>query len=211
MADLLSGVGGFIDGLSHMLGQNVIGILMVIWLPSITVFTILTAGVVFFLLFRRHVFVLPWQWKYTPTDITPFADGSIGIFPDKGALCKEDNITRFKLKNQNSIMQKMDTVDIYPNGEIPVISLGPNKRSFGKRIIDWQNRIIYFDIENPKVAIRHNIDAIKANDPNWLMDNVAAVSMYGFFWLMSMIIMISSSLLVVYPIFWSIVINRTTG
>lgn len=207
MADLLSGAGDFFAGIGHTVGQNIIGVLIVMWLPLAIVFFTFTAVVIFFLLFRRHVIVLPWQWKYHPTDVTPYADGSVGVFPDDGALCREDGLTRFKLKKQNSIMQKMDTVDIYPNGEIPVISLGPNKRSFARRIVDWKNKMVWFDIENPKVAIRHNIDAIKANDPNWLSDNAAFTTMIGAFWLFSAVLFISSSLLVVYPVFWGVILR----
>ena len=211
MADLISGAGDVISGINHTIGQNVIGLIIVLEIPLAIVWTILTCLIIFFVIFRRHVIVLPNQWKYSITNVIPYADGSINVYPDRGALCMEDGLRRLKIEKENVVMQKMDTIDIYPNGELPCVSLGPNKRSFGRRILDAQNKIIWFDIENPKVAIRQHIDAIKKNDPNWFIDQHATISMVGAFWVFVTMALFASFLLNIYPVFWSLALKAELG
>lgn len=226
MADFIS---GFTDGLNGFMGGTgsiFVQTLILIQIPLMLAWVILSAIIIWTFFFRRTVVVNPlWMitepcskipiiknwvttpWKYHITLIRPFANLKTYISQDIGALVHEDGIKRFKMKSESIIMQKPDTTDVYPNGEIMIISLGPMTKLMGRREIDYVGKKIFIDLENPQIASLYAADVVEAGDPDWLLNKFREVSMMILLWVIVTCMSVGANLLTFYPfiyrqVFW---------
>lgn len=225
MADMLT---GFTEGLNGFLGGTgsiFVQLLIAIQLPLLIVWLLLTASVIWVFFFRRTVIVNPYwpiaavtskipfmknaipsPWKYKVTLIRPFATLKTDISQDIGALVSEDGILRFKLKSENVIMQKPNTTDVYPNGEILITSLGPMTKLMCRREIDYLKKKIYIELENSQIASLYAADIVEANDPDWLLNKFREVSMMIILWVITTCLFVGSNLLTFYPFIYRAVL-----
>ena len=201
MGDMFGDIFGIFSGINNTMGSGLAGVLVMLQFPLIIIFT-LSSAILFFLLFgNKFHLILPWEWRYFVTMIRPYANGKVGVFQDKGALCNLGGFTRFKLKKENKLMQKPDTTDVYQNNEIIVISMGPDKKFNGKREIDYKNHKVIFDVETPQVAQQYYTDHIQETDPDFLMRRVNQLYLLWLIWFFSGIMVAASNFLIIYPIF----------
>lgn len=203
------------------LSNGIMGLIVAAQLPLAATWFLLTAGIVYLFFFRRMVvadvwWILRWiperipliknapiirntPWVYRVSLIRPFSDLKVAIYNEIGALVSEDGIRRFKIKNENIIMQKPDTTDVYPNNEILVVSLSQTKKFNAKRTIDYIKKIVYLDVENPQVAQLYFNDNLEKNDPNWFFENFHVMSMVMMCWVVITITLTASNILIFYP------------
>lgn len=199
--DLLAGGMGFLTSLNADLGSTVIGLLLVLQLPIMIVWGILTLAMMSLFFFRGFTLVYPWKWVYNVSLVRPYSDYRLAVFPDKGATCWEYGHLRFKIKKHNEVMHRPDITDIYPNNELIVMYLGLNKVVVGKRIIDYKNKTIVFDSDDVKSAERYFISKVAQNNPNWIFDNFHVISVLFLCWIFVSFLMAAANLLWVYPFF----------
>lgn len=226
MADMLGGMTASISGFFGGVGGGFTQGLIMIQLPLMLVWAILTVVIVWAFFFRKMVVVNPlWPltaviskipiakkwvatpWRFNVTLISPYASMKTEIRKDIGALASEDGIRRFKLKSDGTVMQKPDSTDIYPNGEIPIVSLGIASKLMAKRFINYVKKEIVIDIENPQIASLYSADRVAATDPDWLLNKFREMSLLIVLWMMASVSMMMSNLLVFYPyiaksVFW---------
>ena len=199
--DIFSGVAGAIGGFNTGASSTITGLLMMIQLPLMVVWVILTIGVVYMIFLRKTVFLLPWDFKLKITLVRPFAGLKMGVFQDRGVLLTEAGIKRMQLKNERVIMPKPDTTDSYVGGELIVVSLGPDKKFSGKRLFDYENKKVIIDVESPKVAQLYFCDKVVANNPNWFFDRFQQIGMVLMLWVYISLMVAVSNFLVLYPMF----------
>lgn len=209
MADAFGGLAAAVSGINQGLGGSVVGLLMVLQLPLLFTWFVLTVLIIWLFIARRSIFIKPWDWKYEVTMIRPFAGLKPGIFHDKGALCKEDGITRFKLKKEDSVMQRPDTTDFYPNGEYMVLSLGREQKASASRKIDYEKRVVLISVENLKVAKQYWLERVIANRPDWILDHWKQAALLVVCWVLIGVTTAVSNLLTVFPFFVASLIRLT--
>ena len=201
MADIFSDMFGAIGGFNQNMGSGLTGVLIMLQIPLVFIFTI-TSIVLFWQLFgNKFHLILPWQWKFNVTLIRPFAGGRMAVYQDRGATCNLGGFTRFKLKAENKLMQKPDTTDVYANNEILVVSLGQDKKFNATRTIDYKRHKVSFDVEDPEVAQQYYTDHIQETDPDFFIRKINQLYLLWIFWFFSGIMVAGSNFLIIYPIF----------
>ena len=212
--DMQGGIGSSASDIMTGLNITIVGVMGMLFIPLMLVWGILSFYILYLLFLRNYIPILPFKnpifsyYAFRVIVSKPYGDGSIGLWLDRGALCRLHGLSRFKIKTENFLMQRMDTYDIYQDASIHsvnVVSLGPSKKFFGKRTIDFENRKMIIGVENPDVAQVVYLDHMTANQPDYLAKYSAMMSQLFTYWTIITCLLIFATTVVVYPLFlWGI-------
>jgi hypothetical protein len=206
MADFaIPDVGGFMNGIQGYLNNGMLSLLVAFQLPLWIIWIFLTLFIVYIFIFSRITIVLPWSYKFKATKILPFANKKIGVMQDQGAFVSEAGMLRFKMKAEAGLLQKPDSSEIYDNNEIIVISFSRNKKCYGKRILDYKNYHVIFEIGDPTVSDEFFFGTLEKNDPNWLMKNLDKHLALATVYSLITALLWASNMLVLFPVLMALI------
>ncbi len=206
---------GFAEDIWETISDNAIGsftgtnitivtVIGFLFIPAFLVWGVLSMVMLYIMFFRNFVLILPKDWRFRVIISKPYGDGTVGLWLDRGALCRQHGLSRFKVDKEKALMQRMDTYDIFQDGPITsvnVVSLGPSKKFFGRRKIVFENRKMIIGVENPDIAQVAYLDHMGSNQPDYLAQYAPLMAQLFTYWTISAVLLLFSTVVVIYPLF----------